>query len=539
MFGPNDLCTLRYTRRFPNACQEANIVLTLGAMKQHFYISTAIPYVNARPHIGFAEELILADVVARWRRLKGDYVFFVTGTDDNALKNLQAAEAVGKETAEFVNEHAEVFRDLTNRLTISNTDFIRTREERHSKGAQQLWSRCNPDDIYKKNYVGLYCVGCEAFYSEHELPDRICPEHKRPLEEIREENYFFRLSRYQQQLEELIVSDTVKIIPEKRKNEILSFIRSGLEDFSISRSQARARGWGVPVPGDPEQIMYVWFDALSNYINAVGYASDEEKFKVWWQETDGEIAHLIGKGVIRFHAVYWLAMLLSAGIRLPHKIIVHDYITVGGEKMSKSIGNVVDPFTLIERYGADAVHAFFVGAVPTFEDGDYTEERFRAWYSSELANGIGNLTARVLTLAEKYGVAQSEESDALGVAARWQELAAALDQYQLDRAYKVVQGLVQALDQTMEKTKPWQKALSAEERQKIMGNLVEGLRHVAWMIAVIMPATSEKILEQLFSNAEERAVEKEKSYNEKITWGGISSGQQVKRGEVLFPRLEK
>lgn len=506
----------------------------------HFYLSTAIPYVNAKPHLGFAQELILGDVIARWRRLKGDYVFFVTGTDDNALKNVQAAESAGQDTAQFVDEHAQVFRDLTNRLTISNTDFIRTREDRHSQGAQQLWSRCNQDDIYKKNYTGLYCVGCEAFYNEAEFPDGICPEHKRPLERVQEENYFFRLSRYQEKLEQLISSDQVAIIPDKRKNEILSFIRSGLEDFSISRSSARARGWGIPVPNDPEQIMYVWFDALANYINAVGYGADEEKFKVWWQDINGEIVHLIGKGVIRFHAVYWLAMLLSAGLRLPNKIVVHDYITVGGEKMSKSIGNVIDPFVLVEQYGVDAVRSFFVGAVATFEDGDYTEKRFRAWYSAELANGIGNLTARVLQLVEQYGVTKptaTEELAAMDAKHFWDDFSGFMNTYRLDRAYAIVGNVVRNLDGQLEANKPWSKTMSAEKRQVVLWHALEALRHLAWMISPFLPTTAEKMFEQLFPNADERAAEKEKSYNEKVAGGALQSGHQVKRGEALFPRL--
>src|SRR3989344_1095214 len=310
-------------------------------MMNKYFISTAIPYVNSDPHIGFALELIQGDVLARYRRLMGDEVFFVNGTDENALKNAQAAEKAGVDVSKFVEQHAEKFKKLSEVLNISNNDFIRTTEERHVKGAQKLWKACKPEDIYKKAYKGLYCVGCEEFKTQKDLIEGVCLEHRTKPEEVEEQNYFFKLSKYEKELLRLIESNEIKITPSSRKNETLEFIRGGLEDFSISRSRERAKNWGIPVPGDDSQIQYVWFDALTNYINALGYGislvGEDARFKEFWE--NGQTAHLVGKGITRFHAIYWPAMLLSAGLALPKEIFVHGYVTVDGEKISKSIGN--------------------------------------------------------------------------------------------------------------------------------------------------------------------------------------------------------
>jgi len=367
--------------------------------KNRFYVTTAIPYVNAAPHIGFALEIVQADAIARYHRLIGDDTFFLTGTDENALKNVQSAEKAGVPVKKFVDRNSQRFEDLKGALNLSFDDFIRTTEERHVKGAQKLWQACDPDDIYKKGYRGLYCIGCEQFYTEKELVEGKCPEHGTVPETVEEENYFFKLSGYQEQLIKLIESDELKIIPATRKNEVLSFIKGGLEDFSISRSNKRAKGWGVPVPGDESQVAFVWFDALSNYINALGYANDGEKFKKYWLENPNR-THVIGKGIIRFHAVYWPAMLLSAGISLPTEIFVHGYLTVDGQKISKSLGNVIDPFALVEKYGTDPVRYYLLAKFSPFEDGDFSEAKLKETYNSDLANGLGNLVSRVAKLAE-------------------------------------------------------------------------------------------------------------------------------------------
>ena len=302
-----------------------------------YFVTTAIPYANGKPHVGHALELVETDVLARHRRQRGDEVRFQTGTDDNALKNVQGAESEGITPQEYVERVAGRFLALRESLNLSFDDFIKTSSDpRHTPGVHQLWNACaERGDFYRKSYSGLYCVGCEIFYAEGELPGGRCPEHGTVPDLVEENNWFFRLSRYQEQLHDLIDSDTLRIEPASRKREVLSFIETGLEDFSASRSMARARGWGVPVPGDPDQVIYVWFDALGNYITAPGYGTDEASFRYWWRESDTRV-HVIGKGIIRFHAVYWPAMLLSAGVRLPDTIFVHEYLTAGGQKISKS-----------------------------------------------------------------------------------------------------------------------------------------------------------------------------------------------------------
>jgi methionyl-tRNA synthetase len=367
------------------------------------FISTSIPYVNASPHLGHALELVQADVIARHHRLLGDRVFFLSGTDENSLKNVRSAENAGENVADFVYKNYLNFYNLKEVLNISFDDFIRTTEKRHFDGAQKLWMACKKD-IYKKKYSGLYCVGCEEYYKEDDLINGLCPEHKVAPELIEEENYFFKLSNYQEKIKELIEKDEVKIIPQSRKNEILSFINSGLQDFCISRTSERAKGWGIDVPGDETQKMWVWFDALSNYINALGYgSSDESKFLEFWQNNDLKI-HIIGKGINRFHSVYWLAMLLSAGISLPKILFVHGYITVDGQKMSKSLGNVINPYDLVEKYGCDAVRYFLLREIPALGDGDFTFEKFEKRYNSDLAGGIGNLLSRTLVMINKKNV---------------------------------------------------------------------------------------------------------------------------------------
>ncbi len=368
-------------------------------MQKRFTIVNAIPYVNANPHIGFALELIQSDTLARYHRLQGEEVRYTTGTDENSLKNVQAAEKADVPVADFVAEHAEVFKKLNTALNISADEFIRTTEKRHIIGSQKIWAACNATgDIYKKKYEGLYCVGCEQFYTPKELVDGLCPEHKTKPDLIEEENYFFKLSKYQDWLLKIIESNELKITPSSRKNELVEFIKSGLEDFSISRSNARAKNWGITVPGDDTQKMYVWFDALTNYINALGYGTDEEKFKTWWN--DSYRAHMIGKGISRFHAIYWPAMLKSASLAIPNEIFIHGYVTVDGEKISKSLGNTVDPFEVVQKYGVDAVRYFLLREIPSTDDGDFSIAKLEARYNGDLANNLGNLVSRVAKLKE-------------------------------------------------------------------------------------------------------------------------------------------
>lgn len=459
--------------------------------KRNFFISTSIPYVNAAPHLGHAQEFIEADVIARFRRLQGDNVYFLSGTDDNAQKNVQAAEASGIPVAQYVNQHAKEFRDLEKRLNVSNDYFIETSvDPRHLSGAQKLWMSCKKEDIYKKSYRGLYCLGCEEFKTEGDLENGECPEHPgKKLEVIEEENYFFKLSNYGQQLKELIESGTLLIIPESRKNETLSFINSGLEDFSISRSVERTKGWGIPVPGDDTQTMYVWFDALSNYINALGYGEGAENFKKFWSESD-ERVHVIGKGINRFHTIYWPAMLLSAGVQLPSKVFIHGYITVDGKKMSKSIGNVLDPNVVIDEYGADAFRHYFTRHISPFEDGDFTMDKFKEVYNADLANGLGNLVSRVMKMAMDNldnPASIPEFEDMTGYFSK-------LESYEINKAVEYIWLEIGSMDQHIQETQPF-KVIKTDKLlgQKIISDLVVRLYSVARMLNPILPETSEKI----------------------------------------------
>jgi len=373
-----------------------------------FYITTSIPYVNSRPHAGHALEFIQADVIARYHRQKGEEVLLLSGSDENAIKNVQAAEQARVPVQQFIDENAELFYKLAKALGVQFDVFQKGSDKRHHESSQKLWELCSKaGDIYKKSYEGLYCVGCETFYTPNELNEnQECSEHPgKKLEKISEENYFFKLSKYQDQLIDLIEKDELKIVPATRKNEMLAFLKQPLQDISISRSNERAKNWGVPIPEDDSQRMYVWFDALNIYQSGVGFGLDGEQYKKWWPAD----VHVIGKGITRFHAIYWPAFLLSAGLSLPKTIFVHGYITVDGQKMSKSLGNVIDPFELVEKYGVDAVRYFFLREIPSTEDGDFSYEKFETRYNADLAGGLGNLVARVLTLAEKAELKTPQE----------------------------------------------------------------------------------------------------------------------------------
>lgn len=497
-----------------------------------FFISTAIPYVNAQPHVGFALELVQADVLARYHRQKGEATFFLTGTDENALKNVQAAEKAGEEIKSFVDRHAAIFEKLTGALHISNDDFIRTTEERHIRGAQQLWQACaKAGDIYKKKYLGLYCVGCESFLTEKDLVDGLCPEHKTKPEKVEEENYFFKLSKYQKQLEHLIDTGNLKIVPQSRRNEILSFIREGLEDFSISRSRERAKNWGISVPDNESQKIYVWIEALSNYINALGYGTDGERFAQWWNDQNN-LTHIIGKGVIRFHAVYWPAMLLSAGLTLPKEIIVHGYLTVDGEKISKSLGNIIDPFELIKKYGVDPMRYFLLREIPSGEDGDFSYAKLEERYNGDLANGLGNLAQRVITLLEQglvgeFNYRQSFE-DPAGLAAiqtAQEKYQAGFANFRLHESLAAVWELIGWANGYVNEHRPWELAKSDPDHfLKVMTTLARVLLEISRLLFPFLPATAEKISASLGwdLNKDLSGLDHEKL--------------AIKKGEGLFPR---
>ncbi len=457
-------------------------------MNKKFYITAAIPYVNAKPHIGHALEFVQTDVIARYHKLLGDDVLALSGGDENALKNVQAAERAGVPIKDFVDQNSQLFFELTKRLNVEFDVWQRGSDQAtHFPASQLLWQLCDKNgDIYKKSYRGLYCVGCEAFYTLDELDEKgECFEHPgRKLEEIEEENYFFRLSAYQDKIKQLIESNEIKIVPETRKNEVLSFINGGLSDLSISRSNERARNWGVPVPHDNSQRIYVWFDALNIYQSGVGFGKDEERYKKWWPAD----VHVIGKGITRFHAVYWPAFLLSAGLSLPRKLFIHGYYTVNGQKMSKTIGNVYDPIPLLSRFGADPVRYYFLAKTPSFDDGDFSEEKFKEAYNFDLANGLGNLVARVAKLCERV----EKRFDSQTITNFSLVVREGLDNFQFLQSLSDIWLRIRNLDRFIESKQPW--TLEGEELWQVLNNCVSAISQIGYDLQPFMPETAGKIL---------------------------------------------
>ncbi len=482
-----------------------------------FYITTAIPYVNAAPHIGHALEFVQADVIARYHKLLGEDVFVTTGADENSLKNVKAAEGLHITTRELVDRNAMLFREFAERIGLSFSVFLRSSDKDiHWNGAQELWRRCmKAGDIYRKSYKGLYCVGCEAFYTEDELDDGICPVHKTKPEPVEEENYFFRLSKYQKELERAIESGEFRIIPVQRKNEILSFIKGGLEDFSISRSVARARGWGVPVPDDPTQIMYVWVDALSVYMTGVGFGRDESSFDKWWPAD----VHIVGKDIIRFHAVYWPALLLSAGIRLPKALLVHGFLTIEGQKMSKSLGNSVSPMELLKQYSTDELRYYLMRDPPTFDDGDFSENGLKDRINKELLGDLGNLVNRVLTLTEKSGMQSFSGPNELGGKLKLEEIRSRMDGMDIHMALESIMEFVRACNKYVNDKAPWK--LDGKELESVLYNLLEGIRSISILLYPYIPATCEQIAQKLGTKITKLDdVAFRPSFTEKLSKGG-------------------
>jgi len=481
------------------------------------YLTTTIPYVNARPHLGFALELVQADVLARHGRQRGHEIRLLTGTDDNSLKNVLAAEAEGVPTQELVDRNADAFAALRGPLALSFDDFIRTsRDPRHRPGVERFWRACaDSGDLYRKHYEGLYCVGCEQFYVASELRDGRCPEHDRRPQVVAEENWFFRLSRYQERLYDLISSGRLRIEPAGRRNEVLSFIAAGLDDFSVSRSRNRARGWGIPVPDGGDQVIYVWWDALGNYLTALDYGEDGPAYEHWWLHGDRRV-HLLGKGVVRFHAVYWPAMLLSAGVPLPTELFVHDYLTVDGNKISKSSGTAVDPVTLVERFGTDAVRWWLLREVPRVGDADFTVDKLIATTNRDLANDLGNLVHRVVSMLHRYrdgrpvtGSETTPGAQALAAARREAagQVDAALSNFDFRRAAAAIWSIVEEANRYVEIAQPWQlaraerdgHASAASQLDAALAVLIGACRDLAEHLAPFLPDAAARITAQCTS----------------------------------------
>lgn len=452
-----------------------------------FYITTTLPYVNAEPHLGFAMEIVQADIMARYHKLLGDEVIFNTGTDEHGIKIYRAALEQGKDPQSYVDEYAAKNRELKAALNLSYTNFIRTSDPNHKKAAQQFWKRCLKNgDIYKKLYKIKYCVGCELEKTDSELVDGKCPIHPNlEIEIIEEENYFFKFSRYQKPLLQLYEKNPKFILPNFRLKEIKEFTNSGLQDFSISRLREKLP-WGVTVPNDETHVMYVWFDALVDYISTLGWPTDEKKFNEFWPGIQ-----VAGKDNLRQQSAMWQAMLMSAGLPTSEQIIIHGFVTNAGQKMSKSLGNVINPFDLVKKYGTDAVRFIIAKELNTFEDSDVTLERIQESYNANLANGLGNLVARVARLCEQNNIQIGRIDYSNNY---YKEVEKHLTEFKFNEAISFIWSQIADADKLINEEKPWE--LSGEKAKEILENLVKRIQQIAFNLQPFLPETAEKILKQ-------------------------------------------
>ncbi len=470
-------------------------------MVKKFYVTTTIPYANAPPHIGFALEIVQADVLARWNKLKGKEVFFLTGTDEHGSKNYKTALNKKLSPQKFVDENAKYFLELTKKINISNNNFIRTTDKKkHWPGVIDLWKKLEKKgDIYKKKYIGKYCSGCERYVTEKELEKGKCVNHPNlEIEELSEENYFFRLSKYSDRIINLIKNDKLKIFPKKWKNDFLGLVKDGLQDVSFSRD-TKYLPWGIPVPEDKNQVMYVWCDALPNYLTGIGYPN--KKFKKFWPAD----VHVVGKDMLRFHAGIWPGMLLSAGLKLPKKIIVHGFLTSEGKKMSKSSGNVVAPLELLEKYSADTIRYFLLREIPFGDDGDFSEQALIDRHNNELANKLGNLISRVAGLIEKIGIEKSENKLLKKLNAK--KIEKLFENYEFDKALNEIFAFIDVCNEYVQNKKPWK-----TKDKKVLFELKESILKIAELLYPFMPSSSEKIKKQF-------------------------SAKKIKKAEILFRKI--
>ncbi|MDB5186080.1 MAG: methionyl-tRNA synthetase [Candidatus Saccharibacteria bacterium] len=467
----------------------------------NYFVTTSIPYVNGEPHIGFAMELIQTDVLARAARAQGKPVIFSTGTDEHGGKIEEKAKELGITTKQLTDDMSGKFRDLAKLLNISNDRFIRTTDAGHEQRAQIIWKALEKD-IYKGSYTGLYCTGCETFVTEAVAKENnnVCPLHNKPYEKLEEENYFFKLSKYAPEIQKVIENGSFRIVPATRKHEILNVIKDGLDDISISRPKDKI-SWGIPVPGDKTQVMYVWFEALMNYITVLGYPEHED-FKKFWPAN----AQVVGKDIIRFHAAIWPAMLLSLGLQLPKLLFVHGFITVDDKKMSKSIGNVIAPKQIIDEYGVDALRYYFLRHVPSYEDGDFSWDKLHAAYNNELANELGNAVQRTTAMIKQYqnGIIGDIPPASHDQAQYWE----ALEHCRFDRALDEVWEQVRGLNQYIDETKPWKisKTGDADHLREVLAYQVSSLLEIAEMLEPFMPETASKI-HHIFTDGVVRNIE--------------------------------
>lgn len=501
-----------------------------------FYVTTPIYYVNAEPHLGHAYTTIVGDALTRWNRLMGHEVKYLTGTDEHGLKIRQAAEAAGKTPQEFCDEIAPKFAHAWERLDIANDDFIRTTEPRHKAAVLELLQRCyDSGDIELDVYSGKYCVSCEEYYTDDELltvdgTSGICPIHKRPVDHYEEENYFFRLSRFQDRLLDWYATHPRAIKPEHRANEALGLIRGGLRDFSVSRTSL---DWGIPLPWDPKHVAYVWFDALTNYLSAIGFGDPDQDYTDWWPVN----YHLIGKDIIRHHCVYWPAMLMSGGVEPPAGWGVGGWLLVDGEKMAKSGGNAVNPLDLVDSVGVDGFRYYVLAETPYGSDGDFSYDGLIARYNSDLANNLGNLAARVATVvAKKCGgtgpVPRADSPLADAAAAAFEGARAAWDDVAPSKALDATWSLIRATNAYLEANEPWKSEPGAAV-DAVMGDALEALRIVALLSFPAVPRTSQVVWERI-GFASDIAAERLPAA---AAWGGYPGGLTVTKGDPLFPRI--